>query len=160
MGKLAFLIFVDQVNALHMSDKADLLYPEHPILLFDGVCNMCSGFVQFVIKIDPKGKFRFASLQSDTGKELLTAAGLSTRELGTVVLINKGKAHTHSDVALESARILGGGWTLFYVFKVLPRFIRDGIYKWIARNRYRWFGKKESCMMPSPDIRQRFLEVG
>jgi predicted DCC family thiol-disulfide oxidoreductase YuxK len=121
---------------------------------------MCSGFVQFVIKIDPKGKFRFASLQSDTGKELLTAAGLSTGELGTVVLINKGKAHTHSDVALESARILGGGWTLFYTFKVLPRFIRDGIYKWIARNRYRWFGKKDACMMPTPDIRQRFLEVG
>ena len=143
-----------------MNDQSDLLYPDHPILLFDGVCNMCSGFVQFVIKIDPKGKFRFASLQSATGQELLNAAGLSTDELGTVVLIHKGRVSTHSDVALEITRILGGGWTICYAFKVVPRFIRDGIYKWIARNRYRWFGKKDACMMPTPDIRQRFLEVG
>lgn len=137
----------------------NLLHPEHPVLLFDGVCNLCSGFVQFVIKIDPKGKFRFASLQSDLGQRVLKAAGLSTDALGTVVLVRRGQVFTHSDVALESARILGGGWSLFYVFKILPRFIRDGLYNWVARNRYRWFGQKESCWLPTPDLRRRFLEV-
>lgn len=137
----------------------NLLHPEHPVLLFDGVCNLCSGFVQFVIKIDPKGKFRFASLQSDLGQRVLKAAGLSTNALGTVVLVRRGQVFTHSDVALESARILGGGWSLFYVFKILPRFIRDGLYNWVARNRYRWFGQKEACWLPTPDLRRRFLEV-
>lgn len=136
-----------------------VLHPDHPVLLFDGVCNLCSGFVQFVIKIDPKGKFRFASLQSDLGQEILQAAGMSTDDLGTVVLVKDGDVYTHSDVALESARILGGGWQLFYVFKILPRFLRDGIYNWVARNRYRWFGKKEACWLPTPDLKRRFLDT-
>lgn len=143
-----------------MKQSNNLLFPDHPVLLFDGVCNLCSGFVQFIIKIDPKGKFRFASLQSETGQEMLRAAGLSTSDLGTVVLVQKGKVFTLSDVALESTKILGGGWILFYGFKILPRFFRDGIYNWVARNRYRWFGKKEACMIPTPDIRKRFLEIG
>ena len=154
-----FVLFYFMMNDMPMKNAQSILSPSNPVLLFDGVCNLCSGFVQFVIKIDPKGKFRFASLQSEIGQKMLTAAGLSTSDLGTVVLIHSGNVFTHSDVALESARILGGPWSLFYAFSILPRFLRDGIYNWVARNRYRWFGKKDACMMPTPDIQQRFLDI-
>ncbi len=130
---------------------------DHPILFFDGVCNLCNGFVQFVIKRDPKAIFRFAPLQSEQGKEVLQRAHLSTEELSTVVLFWKDKIYTHSDVPLEVARLLGGGWPLFYGFRIIPKGIRNAIYDWIARNRYRWFGKKESCMIPTPDVKSRFL---
>jgi len=130
---------------------------DKPILLFDGVCNLCNGFVQFVIKIDPQGKFRFASLQSDIGQELLTQHRLSPKSLNTVVMIDGSRAYTRSDVPLEAARKLGGFWTLFYVFKIIPRSLRDGIYNWIAQNRYRWFGKKDECWLPTPDLKERFL---
>ncbi|MEM0992575.1 MAG: thiol-disulfide oxidoreductase DCC family protein [Bacteroidota bacterium] len=129
----------------------------HPILLFDGVCNLCNGFVQFVIKIDPEAKLRFASLQSDAGRALLKEFDLPVADLKSVVLIYEGKAYTHSDAPLEATRHLGGLWPVFRVLKIVPRFIRDGIYNWIARNRYRWFGKQESCWMPTPDLQRRFL---
>lgn len=129
----------------------------HPILFFDGVCNLCNGFVQFVIKRDPKAVFRFAPLQSEQGKEVLESANLSTEELSTVVLFWKGKIYTHSDVPLEVAKLLGGAWQLFYIFRIIPKGIRNAIYDWIARNRYRWFGKKDSCMIPTPDLKSRFL---
>ncbi|MEL6720689.1 MAG: thiol-disulfide oxidoreductase DCC family protein [Bacteroidota bacterium] len=127
------------------------------LLLFDGVCNLCNGFVQFVIKIDPDGIFQFASLQSDTGQQLLTKYNLPTKELKSVVLIHQNKAYTHSDAPLEAARLLGGFWRLFYVFKILPLGFRNTIYNWIASNRYRWFGKQESCWLPTPDLQERFL---
>lgn len=130
---------------------------DKPILLFDGVCNLCNGFVQFIILRDPQAKFRFAALQSEAGQQLLEKAKMSTSEINTVVLYEHGKFYTHSDVGLRVARHLGGGWILFTVFKIIPKGLRDNIYNWIARNRYRWFGKQESCMMPTPELKERFL---
>lgn len=129
----------------------------HPILLFDGVCNLCNGFVQWVIRHDLNGKFRFAALQSDIGQTLLTQHHLDTSQLSTVVLIVDGRTYTHSDVALEIARILGGWWSFASIFKIIPPFIRNAIYNWIAKNRYRWFGEKDACMIPTPELRSRFL---
>ena len=128
------------------------------ILLFDGVCNLCNGFVQFVIKRDPQAIFRFAALQSEAGQTLLQKANMPTKELSTVVLYENGKFYTHSDVPLRVVRKFGGAWPLLYGFVIIPKFIRDGIYNWIARNRYRWFGKRESCMIPTPDLKARFLD--
>lgn len=129
----------------------------HAILLFDGVCNLCNGFVQFVIKRDSKGYFRFAPLQSEIGQELIKQHQLPYEKLSTVVLIENEKAYTHSDVGLRVARNLGGIWPVFYGLTIFPRFIRNAVYNWIARNRYRWFGKKEACMIPTPELKERFL---
>lgn len=132
-------------------------FEDKPILLFDGVCNLCNGFVQFTIKMDPEGIFQFASLQSEVGQQLLAKYNLPTKELKSVVLIHENKAHTYSDAPLEAARLLGGFWQLFYVFKILPLGLRNAIYNWIAKNRYRWFGKQESCWLPTPDLKERFI---
>lgn len=130
---------------------------DKPILLFDGVCNLCNGFVQFVINRDPKGKFRFAALQSEIGQTLLKKANMPTEELSTVVLYENDKFYTHSSVPLRVVKKFGGAWPLLYGLVIVPKFIRDGIYNWIARNRYRWFGKRESCMIPTPELKSRFL---
>lgn len=130
---------------------------EHPILLFDGVCNLCNTFVQTIIKLDRNAIFRFASLQSEIGKELLKKHKIDSTRLDTVVLLYEGKSYTHSEVVLKITLIFGGFWVILYVFKVIPKPIRDTIYNWIAQNRYRWFGKKESCWLPTPELKSRFL---
>ena len=137
--------------------KASNLQQEHPILLFDGVCNLCDSFVQFIIRHDPQAVFRFTPLQSETGQYFLKEAGFPTEELSTVVLVYQGKYYTHSDVPLQVVRYLPGWWSLLYGLSIIPKSIRDAIYNWVARNRYRWFGKQESCMMPTPEIKSRFL---
>ena len=129
----------------------------HPIVYFDGVCNLCNGAVQFVLKRDKKGVFRFAALQSEEGQELLARIGLSGEALKTIVLVEDGTVYTHSTAALRLARRLSGLWPLLYVFILVPRPVRDGVYNWIARNRYRWFGRTESCMLPRPEWKERFL---
>ena len=129
------------------------------ILFFDGACNLCNGFVQFLIVRDPKAHFSYASLQSKLGQEFLQKAGLPTQELSTVILYDKGKFYTHSDVALRIVRRMPGLWPLLAVFSIIPKLIRDAIYNWIARNRYKWFGKKEQCMLPRPEWRSRFLST-
>lgn len=130
----------------------------HPILLFDGVCNLCNGFVQFLIKRDPGGVFRFASLQSEAAEKLLDEKAPDLKDsLSTVVLIEGGQVYTHSDVALRVVRHLGGAWPLLQVFYILPKPLRDAIYNFVARNRYRWFGKKDQCMVPTPELKSRFL---
>ncbi|MEO0338173.1 MAG: thiol-disulfide oxidoreductase DCC family protein [Bacteroidota bacterium] len=129
-----------------------------PILLFDGVCNLCDASVQRVIKADRKGIFRFASLQSEAAAELLRQSSLSEQHLKSVVLFHKDQFYTHSDAVLKTANLLGGAWNLLYAFWWVPRIIRDGIYNWIAANRYKWFGKKDQCMIPTPDLRSRFLD--
>ncbi|MBI1295885.1 DUF393 domain-containing protein [bacterium] len=131
---------------------------ERPILLFDGVCNLCNGAVKFIIAQDPKGKYAFASLQSTVGEALLRRHNLPTQHIDTVVLVEDGKAYTRSSAGLRVARGLGGLWALLYVFMVVPRPIRDAVYDFIARNRYRWFGRQESCMLPSKEIADRFLD--
>lgn len=118
---------------------------------------MCNHSVQFVIQRDSKNRFSFASLQSDFGRLQLRQWGLAESEMNSVMLINGQRLFQKSDAALEIARHLSGGWPLLYVFKILPRFLRDGIYHWVARNRYRWFGKRDACMVPRPEWRARFL---
>ncbi len=130
---------------------------DKPVILFDGVCNLCSGFVQTIIKLDPGGKFQFASLQSEFGLEVRRKAGLDTVGLNTVILYAPPQIFTRSDVPLEIARRLGGVWKLALVGYLLPKGIRNYLYDWVARNRYRWFGKKETCWLPTPELKQRFL---
>jgi predicted DCC family thiol-disulfide oxidoreductase YuxK len=133
-------------------------FPEGgPILLFDGVCNLCNASVQWVIRHDPEGIFRFASLQSESGKRLLKQCGLPPDSLNTVVLVEGSTARTRSDAPLRIFEILGRRWVWLSVFRWVPRFVRDAIYEWVARHRYRWFGKKSECMLPAPEQKVRFL---
>jgi predicted DCC family thiol-disulfide oxidoreductase YuxK len=128
-----------------------------PTILFDGVCNLCNGFVQFVINHDPKGHFHFAALQSDTGQEVLRTHGLPTEQFNTVLLLEGGRLYTRSTAALRIARHLSGGWSWLYFLVIVPKFLRDPLYNWVSRNRYRWFGQQESCMLPTPELKTRFL---
>ena len=129
----------------------------HPVLLFDGICNLCSRAVDLVIRLDRHGVFRFASLQSDVGMELLEQYNLDPSETDSVVLVEAGRAYVLSTAALRIARRLGKMWAAFYVLIVVPRVLRDGAYKAIARRRYRWFGKREICRVPTPEEQRRFL---
>lgn len=129
-----------------------------PVLLFDGVCNLCNAAVQWVLLRDRRAIFRFAALQSETGQRLLREANLPSGQLDTVVLADAdGRIFTRSDAALEIVRRLGGGWRLLYGFKIVPRFLRDAVYNWVARNRFRWFGRREECLLPRPEWRARFV---
>lgn len=128
------------------------------IILFDGVCNLCNGSVQFVLKRDRDGVFKFASLQSDFGGGILTRYGLPTDDYNSFVLVEGDRIYTKSTAALRVARNLGGFWNLLYGLIVIPSVLRDAVYGFIARNRYRWFGKRESCMIPQPEWKSRFLD--
>lgn len=127
------------------------------IILFDGICNLCNGFVQFVIARDPLGRFRFCSLQSDTAKALLRKTSVDASALSTVVLLEQDQVYTESTAVLRIARKLGGGWPALFVFILIPAFIRNGVYRWVARRRYRLFGKRAECMIPQADWQDRFL---
>ncbi|WFA82798.1 thiol-disulfide oxidoreductase DCC family protein [Paenibacillus amylolyticus] len=129
----------------------------HPIVLVDGVCHFCQGLTKWIIKRDPEGKYHFASLQSDVAKELLAKGNLSTDSMDTFVLIENGKYYTRSTAALRLAKGLKFPYPLLYVFIIIPKYIRNAVYNWVARNRYRWFGKDEACMLPTPEIKDRFL---
>lgn len=125
------------------------------IILFDGVCNFCNGSVNFIIERDKKNYFKFAPLQSEIGQAFIEKFGLS--EIDSIILVENDEAFTHSTAALKIAKRLGGIWSLFYVLIIIPRFIRDFFYKLFAKYRYRLFGKKDQCMMPTPEIQERFL---
>ena len=129
-----------------------------PTILFDGVCNLCNGTVHFIIMRDKKKLIRYAALQSDTGLQLLQQSGLTWKDMQSFVFIESKKVYTRSTAALKVCRYLKAGWPLCYGFIIVPRFIRDGIYNLIARNRYKWFGKREQCMVPSQEIKSRFLD--
>lgn len=131
---------------------------DRPVLLFDGVCNLCTGSVQWIIEHDPEGQFQFASLQSEAGQTLLAAFGLPTDEFDSVVLIEGEKYYAKSTAALRVAKRLGLPYAALYPFVVVPRFVRDSVYDFVAETRYRVFGKRDSCMVPGPDIEDRFLE--
>lgn len=128
------------------------------ILLFDGVCNLCNGIVQFTIKRDPEGKFKFASLQSESGQTLLKERGLPTNDYDSFVYIKGDNYFLKSSAGLHVLRDLGGIWQLFYVFIIFPKPLRDFIYGLIAKTRYKIFGKRETCMIPTPELKERFLE--
>lgn len=129
-----------------------------PIVFFDGVCNLCNQSVLFIIQRDPEAHFRFATLQSAMGQRILTTYGHATTAQDSVLLFQHSKLYDRSRAALEICRALSGLWPLLYVFIIVPPFLRNGVYDWIARNRYRWFGKKEECMIPTPELRSRFIE--
>ncbi|MDX1761488.1 MAG: thiol-disulfide oxidoreductase DCC family protein [Christiangramia sp.] len=137
---------------------ADL--PENKkIILFDGVCNLCDGAIQFIIKHDKKDVFRYASLQSDLGKQLVSERGLNPEEIDSIMLIEPGVAYYRkSTAALEISRDLSGGYSLLKNFLFIPEVMRDAIYDFIANNRYKWFGKKEQCMIPTPELKAKFLD--
>ncbi|WP_299253539.1 thiol-disulfide oxidoreductase DCC family protein [uncultured Aquimarina sp.] len=129
------------------------------IILFDGVCNLCNGAVNFIIKRDKNDVFRYASLQSKIGQKLAEERGIDTSKLDTILLIEPNTAYYHkSTAALHIARQLSGGYPLLSIFLVFPKFLRDCVYDIISRNRYNWFGKKESCMIPTPKLKALFID--
>jgi predicted DCC family thiol-disulfide oxidoreductase YuxK len=131
--------------------------PKNAIILFDGVCNFCNNWVNFIIEHDSKGYFKFSPLQSEIGEKLLLQHGINREETDSVVLIEDEKANTHSTAAFKIARNLDSFWKVFYIFLIVPKFIRDFFYRIMAKYRYKFFGQKETCMIPTPEIRERFL---
>ena len=130
------------------------------VLLFDGVCNLCNSSVQFVLKRDKRKYFKFAALQSNSGQELLKQFDLPVNNFTSFVLIENDKIYLKSTAALQVAKRLGGVWSLLFIFIIIPSPIRDFVYNLVAKNRYKIFGKRESCMLPTPDVKERFLWLG
>lgn len=128
------------------------------IILYDGVCKLCNGVVQFVLKFDRNKIFRFAALQSEVGQKLLREAGVEPGGMESIVLIEQDRASMRSTAALRIARRLPMPWSCLYALVLVPQRLRDALYSAVARNRYRWFGRSESCMLPSAEVRQRFLD--
>jgi predicted DCC family thiol-disulfide oxidoreductase YuxK len=128
------------------------------IILFDGVCNLCNSSVHFIIKKDKKKQFLFTSLQSDAARDILLQFQLKNSELDSILLIENGQVYQKSDAILKIVKHLNGIWKMCYGFIILPKFIRDYVYIIIAKNRYRWFGKREVCMIPTKELEMRFLD--
>ncbi|AFZ73838.1 thiol-disulfide oxidoreductase DCC family protein [Natronobacterium gregoryi] len=140
-----------------MSDS-DLEVPDEPIVLFDGVCNLCSGFVQFVVPRDPEGRIHFASIQSAVAEELLAEHEPPVDDLESIVLIDGDDCYVKSGAVIRIGEYLGGIYGLATVGRIVPRRLRDWAYEFVAARRYDWFGKKDQCMMPTGDVQERFLE--
>jgi predicted DCC family thiol-disulfide oxidoreductase YuxK len=130
----------------------------HALVLFDGVCNLCNGTVNFIIDHDPDGYFRFAPLQSDEAQERLAGTDAAGADLDTIVLVEDGTAYVRSTAALRIARRLTAPWPLLSLFLAVPRPLRDAVYDWIATHRYDWFGRRDQCRLPTPALKDRFLE--
>jgi predicted DCC family thiol-disulfide oxidoreductase YuxK len=126
------------------------------IVLFDGVCNFCNGAVNFIISQDREKRFKFGTLQSEFGQQMRAKYGIG-EDVDSIILIENDQAYMHSTAGLRVAKTLGGIWSLGYAFIIVPAFIRDWFYKLFAKYRYRLFGKKDVCMMPTPDVRERFI---
>jgi len=128
------------------------------VVLFDGVCNLCNSSVNFLIDRDSNATFRLASLQSDFAAQLLPRFHVDPSKVDSVAFYVDGKLYQRSRAVLEIARRMRRGWPLLYVFIIIPGFLRDAIYNWIARNRYKWFGKQDTCRIPTPELKSRFLD--
>jgi predicted DCC family thiol-disulfide oxidoreductase YuxK len=139
-----------------MSDISDLIR-DKTILLFDGHCNFCSSTVQFILRHEKKPQLYFCSLQSDAGRSILEAFRIDPSQTDSLVLVEKGRAYVRSSAALRLSRYLRGLYPLLSAFFIIPPFIRNGAYNYIARHRYKWFGRSESCMVPQPEVKARFL---
>lgn len=126
-------------------------------ILFDGVCNLCNGWVDFVVRRDARGRFRFAALQSESGRRILADRGRNADELTGLYLVDGERVHFKSSAVLRVLGGLGGGWPLMAVFLAVPPVIRNFVYDWIAKNRYKWFGKRDTCRLPAPHEKERFL---
>lgn len=134
-----------------------MIQEKHPIIYFDGICNLCNHAVQFVIRHDPTAIFKFASLQSVKGQKLLATLPCKPGVANSFLLEENGKIYSKSTAALRVAKKLSGPVKWIYGFIIVPSFIRDGIYSFISQKRYQWFGKRESCMVPGPEINNQFL---
>ena len=130
---------------------------KNAIILFDGVCNLCNGAVNFVIKRDKKSVFKFAPLQSKAAENLMVEGDFRNDDLSSFILLLNGRFYTRSEAALIVSRYLSGLWPLMYGFIIVPKFIRDYFYNIISNNRYKWFGKKEKCMIPTFELKEKFL---
>jgi predicted DCC family thiol-disulfide oxidoreductase YuxK len=130
---------------------------KHAIVLFDGVCNFCNERINFIIRHDKKDYFRFAALQSDIGKKILADHGIEMADPDTFILVENGKTYDRTTAALRIVKHLDGLWPAMYAFIIVPAFLRDIVYRIIAKNRYKWWGERESCMMPTPEVRKKFL---
>lgn len=128
-----------------------------PVIFFDGVCNLCNASVQFVIAHDKKDQFKFTALQGDYAKEVLSKFNADPQKLNTILLLQEGKLYTKSSAALRVAGKLNGLIPLIYVFLLVPKFIRDWFYDIIAKNRYQWWGRQESCWVPTPELKSKFI---
>jgi predicted DCC family thiol-disulfide oxidoreductase YuxK len=135
-------------------------FPENKtLILFDGVCNLCNGTVNWLIRKDSQDQFRFVALQSDLGRKIIHYIGVDTSKTDSIIWYKPGEAYFYkSSAALKIAGQIGFPWQLLQIFSILPASLRDAVYDLVARNRYRWFGKKASCMMPSPELKSKFLE--
>lgn len=134
--------------------------PQHegtPVVVFDGTCVLCSGWTSYLLRRDRKGLFRFATTQSAAGRELLRAHGVSPDNPSTFLLLHDGRAYTASDAVMQMFELTGGAWRLAKLARALPKRPRDALYDLVARNRYRWFGRRDTCFMPAPSQRERFL---
>jgi predicted DCC family thiol-disulfide oxidoreductase YuxK len=127
------------------------------IVLFDGICNLCNGAVQFILKRDKNSRFRFASLQSEFGQEIMRKFALDPSRLHSILLLENGKMYQRSEAAIMIASALRG-WSFMRIFRIIPKFLCDAVYNVIARHRYRVFGKREECMIPAPEWKSRFIE--
>ncbi|MBT6834831.1 MAG: DUF393 domain-containing protein [Bacteroidetes bacterium] len=130
---------------------------ENPIILFDGICNLCNSSVQWIIKKDKKTSFRFASIQSKAGISLLSECGLTKNQLYSIVLIENNSYRDKSDAIIQICVLIGGIWKLAKIFLIIPKVVRDLLYDYIAKNRYKWFGKRKTCMLPNEDVLSLFL---
>jgi predicted DCC family thiol-disulfide oxidoreductase YuxK len=128
------------------------------VVFFDGVCNLCNASVNFLIARDPKAKFRFSSLQSEFSQGFLPFYGVNPAVVDSIAFFSEGRLYRRSRAALEIAKRMRNAWPICYVFIIIPGFLRDAIYNWIARNRYKWFGKEDACSIPTPDLKARFLD--
>jgi len=128
-----------------------------PVILFDGVCNFCNSAINFTLKRNNKANISFAPLQSEAGQKLLKQYNLPANDMESFVFIENGRAYNRSTAGLRVCRHLRGLWPLCYGLIIVPKFIRDAIYNWIAKNRYKWFGVRQECMIPSPEVKARFL---
>lgn len=129
----------------------------HKIILFDGVCNLCNGAINFVIEKDKNNSFKFAALQSEIGQDLTSRFNIDRTKVDSIILIDGDKHFEKSSAALRIAQHMSGAYPLLYMFMIVPKFIRNAVYDYIAKNRYKWFGKKESCMIPTPALKEKFL---
>ncbi|AWV32155.1 thiol-disulfide oxidoreductase DCC family protein [Paenibacillus sp. FSL H7-0716] len=139
-----------------MNEELNLM-KDKSIVLIDGVCHLCQGVVRFIIPRDPEAKFLFAPLQNEIAAKLMKASGLQPGQLNTVILLENGVYYTESAAVLRIARKLRFPWPAAYVFILVPRPLRNALYRYVAKNRYRWFGRDEQCMLPTPEIKRRFL---
>ncbi len=132
---------------------------QHSIVLFDGVCNLCNSAVQFIIKRDKTDRYRFSALQSESGKKLSSERNIDTQKIDSIILIEPGKAYyIKAAAALQIGKSFGGLWKALAIFEWIPPVISNWVYDLVAKNRYRWFGRKEHCMIPTQELKAKFLD--